>query len=52
MDKHHVLTDIDIEKKANIACECGRTTHQKEAKYCGDCGKKLEKAAATTFSKK
>ena len=28
-----------------IKCECGRTKHYKDAKYCGNCGKKLKQAA-------
>ncbi len=28
-----------------IPCPCGRTEHYADAKYCGNCGRKLERTA-------
>ena len=39
-------------EKATIMCDCGRTEHQKNANYCGSCGKKLEKATTDGASSK
>lgn len=34
-----------IWEMVTIPCPCGRTEHYADAKYCGNCGRKLERAA-------
>lgn len=33
---------------AYIDCSCGNNKHRVTAKFCGNCGNKLDEAAATT----
>lgn len=35
-----------------IICECGRTEHQKDANYCGSCGKKTRESRRERLSLK
>lgn len=36
--------EIPREETLYCPCECGKIMHFDDANYCGECGKKLEKA--------
>lgn len=35
----------DLQETKECHCQCGKSKHREDAKYCSHCGKKLEEAS-------